>query len=192
MPIDDAGWHYDTCREHDLDEACAATHIGMFFAWLAHHGRWPVGEEWLYQSWAACYLPLFRVLRTLADEGRGHLLSLGMTPVVTAQLDDPYCLTGMHHWLANWQLRAQEATTVTDGPDIGYAAPEAMRQFGIREYDTATAAIQRAVDEVTRYLREDERAVVQSVFTATGFSFSGRGQNAAIGFVSLRRGRFEG
>ena len=19
--------------------------------WLAHHGRWPVGEEWLYQSW---------------------------------------------------------------------------------------------------------------------------------------------
>ena len=29
-----------------------------------------------------------------------------MTPVVTAQLDDPYCLDGMHHWLANWQLRA--------------------------------------------------------------------------------------
>jgi len=26
--------------------------------WLAHHGRWPVGEEWLYQSWAAAYLPL--------------------------------------------------------------------------------------------------------------------------------------
>ena len=34
--------------------------------WLAHHGRWPVGEEWLYQSWAASYLPLMRVLRTLA------------------------------------------------------------------------------------------------------------------------------
>lgn len=38
MPIDDAGWHYDTCSEHGLDYACAATHIGMFFAWLAHHG----------------------------------------------------------------------------------------------------------------------------------------------------------
>ena len=36
--------------------------------WLAHHGRWPVGEEWLYQSWSAAYLPLMRVLRTLADE----------------------------------------------------------------------------------------------------------------------------
>lgn len=37
MTIDDAGWHYDTCTEHDLDYSCAATHIGMFFAWLAHH-----------------------------------------------------------------------------------------------------------------------------------------------------------
>ncbi len=82
--------------------------------WLAHHGRWPVGEEWLYQSWAAAYLPLMRVLRGLAAEDRSHLITLGMTPVVTAQLDDPYCLTGMHHWLANWQLRAQEATTLRE------------------------------------------------------------------------------
>ncbi|MBI3690373.1 MAG: 1,4-alpha-glucan branching protein, partial [Mycolicibacterium aromaticivorans] len=74
--------------------------------WLAHHGRWPVGEEWLYQSWSAAYLPLMRVLRTLAAEGRRGVLTLGMTPVVTAQLDDPYCLDGMHRWLANWQLRA--------------------------------------------------------------------------------------
>jgi len=79
--------------------------------WLAHHGRWPVGEEWLYQSWSAAYLPLMRVLRTLADEERRHVVTLGMTPVVTAQLDDPYCLSGMYHWLANWQLRALEATT---------------------------------------------------------------------------------
>ncbi|MFC9894384.1 1,4-alpha-glucan branching protein domain-containing protein [Nocardia sp. NPDC127579] len=77
--------------------------------WLAHHGRWPVGEEWLYQSWAATYLPVVEVLRTLAAEGRSHLLSLGITPVLAAQLDDPHCLAGMHHWLGNWQLRADEA-----------------------------------------------------------------------------------
>jgi 1,4-alpha-glucan branching enzyme len=102
--------------------------------WLAHHGRWPVGEEWLYQSWAAAYLPLMRVLRGLAAEDRRHLITLGMTPVVTAQLDDPYCLTGMHHWLANWQLRAQEATTLRE--------PEGLRQFGIREHAEASAAIE--------------------------------------------------
>ena len=52
--------------------------------WLAHHGRWPVGEEWLYQSWAAAYLPLMRVLRTLANEDRHSLVTLGVTPVVNA------------------------------------------------------------------------------------------------------------
>lgn len=105
--------------------------------WLAHHGRWPVGEEWLYQSWAAAYLPLMRVLRSLAAEDRRHLITLGMTPVVTAQLDDPYCLTGMHHWLANWQLRAQEATTLRE--------PEGLRQFGIREYAEAGSAIEEFI-----------------------------------------------
>lgn len=77
--------------------------------WLAHHGRWPVGEEWLYQSWAASYIPVLRVLEELAAEGRSNLLSLGVTPVLAAQLDDPHCLAGMHHWLGNWQLRADEA-----------------------------------------------------------------------------------
>ncbi|MET0452953.1 MAG: glycoside hydrolase family 57 protein [Mycobacterium sp.] len=109
--------------------------------WLAHHGRWPVGEEWLYQSWAASYLPLMRVLRTLASEGRGHLLTLGMTPVVTAQLDDPYTLTGMQHWLANWQLRAREAAARPGESGSGYAASEALRAFGIREYEAAGRAL---------------------------------------------------
>lgn len=110
--------------------------------WLAHHGRWPVGEEWLYQSWAACYLPLMRVLTTLAAENRRGLVTLGMTPVVTAQLDDPYCLTGMHHWLANWQLRATEATTARTGEGTGYAAPEALRAFGTHERAAADRALE--------------------------------------------------
>ncbi len=109
--------------------------------WLAHHGRWPVGEEWLYQSWSASYLPLMRVLRTLAGEDRHRLITLGVTPVVTAQLDDPYCLTGMHHWLANWQLRALEATTIRSGGGVGASAPDALRAFGIREYAEAGDAL---------------------------------------------------
>ena len=102
--------------------------------WLAHHGRWPVGEEWLYQSWSSAYLPLVRVLRTLAAENRSHLLTLGITPVVAAQLDDPYCLQGMQHWLANWQLRALEAASTRSSTGSSPASePEALRQFGSRE-----------------------------------------------------------
>ena len=51
---------------------------------------------------------------------------------VTAQLDDPYCLSGMHHWLANWQLRALEATTLGDP----------LREFGIREHAEAGQALE--------------------------------------------------
>lgn len=98
--------------------------------WLANHGRWPVGEEWLYQSWAASYLPLFAELRALAAEGRTNLLSLGMTPVLAAQLDDPHCLAGMHHWLGNWQLRAHEA-----------ALTPASRELGVREHRAAATAL---------------------------------------------------
>ena len=110
------------------------TEPGMFalvlhshLPWLANHGRWPVGEEWLYQSWADSYLPLTDMLTSLAEEGRTNLLSLGITPVLAAQLDDPHCLSGMHHWLANWQLRAHEA---------------ADRELSIREHRSAAAALE--------------------------------------------------
>jgi 1,4-alpha-glucan branching enzyme len=100
--------------------------------WLAHHGRWPVGEEWLYQSWAASYLPVARVLEELAAEGRTGLISLGVTPVLAAQLDDPHSLDGMHHWLANWQLRAREAAGSVDRD---------RRVLGMREHALAADAL---------------------------------------------------
>jgi 1,4-alpha-glucan branching enzyme len=133
--------------------------------WLAHHGRWPVGEEWLYQSWSAAYLPLLRVLRKLAGEDRHRLVTLGMTPVVTAQLDDPYCLDGMHHWLANWQLRAAEAASIRPG-DLFDAAtsctPDALRSFGIREF----AETEQALDDFTSGWRHGASPLLRGLIDA--------------------------
>ncbi|MDT7708986.1 MAG: 1,4-alpha-glucan branching enzyme [Pseudonocardiales bacterium] len=102
--------------------------------WLAHHGRWPVGEEWLYQSWAHSYLPVLDVVRRLADEGRHDLLTLGVTPVLAAQLDDPHCLRGLHDWLGGWLLRAHEAAPRL--PDLAAhehrAATAALHEFETR------------------------------------------------------------
>ncbi|MCF8606751.1 glycoside hydrolase family 57 protein, partial [Gordonia sp. HY442] len=100
--------------------------------WLPNHGRWPVGEEWLYQSWADSYLPVFGVLRRLAEDGFTDQLSLGVTPVLAAQLDDPYAAASMHEWLADWQLRAMEAATSRD-PD--------RADTGTREFRAAAAAL---------------------------------------------------
>lgn len=93
-------------RSHTGCSPVLYTHL----PWLAHHGRWPVGEEWLLPVVVGGLLPLFRVR---VDPGRREPHAPdhpGMTPVVTAQLDDPYSFTGnAYHWLANWQLRALEA-----------------------------------------------------------------------------------
>ena len=45
---------------------------------------------------------------------------------------------------------------------------------------------QRALDELGRYLREEEDAVIDSLFAINGFSFGGRGQNSGLGFITLR------
>ncbi|MGV9710456.1 1,4-alpha-glucan branching protein domain-containing protein [Gordonia sp. NPDC003424] len=100
--------------------------------WLANHGRWPVGEEWLYQSWAASYLPVFAMLRRLADDGLRDQFSLGITPVLAAQLDDPHCCASMFEWLADWQLRAVEAAVDADAD---------RQELGRREYRAAAQAI---------------------------------------------------
>jgi 1,4-alpha-glucan branching enzyme len=113
-------------REH-VGTFCLVLHSHL--PWLAHHGRWPVGEEWLYQSWAHAYLPVLDVVRRLAAEGRRELLTLGVTPVLAAQLDDPYCLRGMHDWLGGWLLRA-------------HGAASRLPDLAAREHRAATAALE--------------------------------------------------
>ncbi|WP_186626822.1 glycoside hydrolase family 57 protein [Rhodococcus sp. BP22] len=117
--------------------------------WLANHGRWPVGEEWLYQSWAASYLPLTEMLTRLASEGRHNLLSLGITPVLAAQLDDPHSLAGMHHWLGNWQLRAHESTDRALAIREHRAAASALDTFETQWRHGGSAVVRRLVDAGT-------------------------------------------
>jgi 1,4-alpha-glucan branching enzyme len=103
--------------------------------WLPHHGSWPVGEEWLYQAWAHSYLPMVDLVRRFADEGRRDVLTLGVTPVLAAQLDDPYALQGFHDWLGNWQLRAQYAAVRWRSAD------PLLRELAASEFRTASGAL---------------------------------------------------
>ncbi|MGD9661866.1 MAG: efflux RND transporter permease subunit [Porticoccaceae bacterium] len=42
------------------------------------------------------------------------------------------------------------------------------------------------MDEIERHLREEEPGLIKSVFTVTGFSFTGKGQNMGMAFVHLK------
>ncbi|MER6666369.1 glycoside hydrolase family 57 protein [Amycolatopsis japonica] len=110
---------------------CLVVHSHL--PWLPHHGSWPVGEEWLYQAWAHSYLPMVDLLRRFADEGREDVLTLGMTPILAAQLDDPYCIDAFHDWLGHWQLRSWHASTLWRGDPL-------LRDLAASEYRTALKA----------------------------------------------------
>lgn len=45
---------------------------------------------------------------------------------------------------------------------------------------------QKVLDEISEYYRTQEKDNVSSVFTVSGFSFSGRGQNSGLAFISLK------
>lgn len=109
---------------------CLVLHTHL--PWLAHHGAWPVGEEWLHQAWATSYLPVVDVLDRLAAEGRTDLLTLGVTPVVHAQLDDPWFGREFHTWLGFWAVRAEGLATHPD---------PALRATGHREHAAARRAL---------------------------------------------------
>jgi len=84
---------------------CLVLHTHL--PWVAHAGAWPVGEEWLHQAFTGSWRRVIRVLETLAEEGHREIVTLGVTPVVAAMLDDPYCLRQMHTWAGFWRLRAE-------------------------------------------------------------------------------------
>lgn len=76
--------------------------------WLAGHGVWPVGEEWLFQAWGHSWLPVTDVLMRLADEGHRDVLTLGVTPMVAAQVADPRLRRDVGTWLGGQMWRAEE------------------------------------------------------------------------------------
>ena len=108
---------------------CVVLHTHL--PWLAHGGAWPVGEEWLHQAWAGSYQPLTRMLERLAAEGRRDVLTLGLTPVLTAMLDDRYLLDQLHTWLGNWQVRSWELAARGGG----------LAEVGGHEHRLARAAL---------------------------------------------------
>ena len=117
-----------------LGTFCLVLHSHL--PWVAHHGAWPVGEEWLHQAWAGSYAPLRRLLDDLAREGRRDVLTLGVTPVLAAMLDDPYCLRQHHTWLADAQLRALGMSTATDPQRRDEAARQyALATRGLAEFE---------------------------------------------------------
>ena len=99
--------------------------------WLPGHGVWPLGEEWLHQAVGEAYVPLVAELDALADQGHRDVLTLGVTPVLAAQLDHERMIADARSWAALWELRTRE---------MGFAEDEGHRRVAAHEYREARRA----------------------------------------------------
>ena len=99
--------------------------------WLPGHGVWPLGEEWLFQAWAESYIPLVAELDSLAAEGHRDILTLGVTPVLAAQLDHPRMRRETSTWIGLWEQRARE---------MGFDSDPHRRATALTEYAAAHRA----------------------------------------------------
>ncbi len=55
-------------------------------------GVWPFGEEWVFEAMAETYIPLLDIISDLVEGGVPAKLTIGLTPVLLDQLQDPYML----------------------------------------------------------------------------------------------------
>ena len=68
--------------------------------WVLGHGRWPHGEDWLYEAAAECYVPMLRTLERLAAAGHPARIAVGITPVLADSLASPRFRDGFRGYLA--------------------------------------------------------------------------------------------
>ena len=111
--------------------------------WVLHHGRWPHGEDWLYEAASETWMPLIRVLRTLRDEGIRPCWTLGLTPILLEQLAHPRFRFGFVAYLEERIARAQSDEGEFNARGEGHLAWLATRH---RERFEAQRALWDAID----------------------------------------------
>lgn len=86
--------------------------------WVRRAGRWPFGEEWLYQALLDTYLPLADIIGELCDEGIAPAITLGVTPVLIEMLGDPYMLAQFDTYLEErLAVSARDVARFREGGD---------------------------------------------------------------------------
>ncbi|MCC5947913.1 MAG: DUF1957 domain-containing protein, partial [Nitriliruptoraceae bacterium] len=128
--------------------------------YLKHHGVWPVGEEWLFQAWAASWLPVTRMLERLAADGHRQVLTLGITPMVAHQVGDARLARDLGTWIGGQVWRSEEQRWHTHLPrEIRALSSFFWRRFArIGEYH---AEVQQRGGLLAVWRELEERGVIE-------------------------------
>jgi 1,4-alpha-glucan branching enzyme len=134
--------------------------------WVLHHGRWPHGDEWLYETAFETYLPLARLLNDRARAGRPPAITLGLSPVLCEQLSHPDFAPGMREWLERRLLAAAadraRFSAAANAPSAALAARwERLHREALEDFFGSAGT-----DIVRRFRELEERGAVELVTSA--------------------------
>jgi 1,4-alpha-glucan branching enzyme len=162
-------------RHHENEDGMS---YGAFCLVLHSHlpyfrksGKWPFGEENLFEAIIGSYLPLINALESLADEGIRPRATIGITPILAEQLADPYLQEEFISWLQRMVRvsREDEARFVSgEEPDLA-----ALAKRNADEYAQALVDFQRLGPNLLVPLRRlQERGAVELITSAATHCFS--------------------
>ncbi|MFA5890151.1 MAG: 1,4-alpha-glucan branching protein domain-containing protein [Actinomycetota bacterium] len=83
--------------------------------YVRHNGVWPCGEDFFHQAAVESYLPLLGVLEDLGAHGMTGLMSLGLSPMVAHQMEDPHMLRELGLYLGRFEARAWQQVANYEG-----------------------------------------------------------------------------
>ena len=75
--------------------------------WCKKSGRWPAGEEWIFEAMYETYIPMLNVLREFHNVGINPAITINITPVLAEQLADEYMKQGFSEYMENLISRAK-------------------------------------------------------------------------------------
>lgn len=106
-------------------------------------GRWPHGEEWLFEAACETYIPLIEMLRGLPD-GLQACLTMSLTPVLLEQLAAPEVIAGALEYMDDRAGRAVRDTGRFEA--LGDLEGTALAGFYRNWYAARSAYLREALD----------------------------------------------
>jgi 1,4-alpha-glucan branching enzyme len=109
--------------------------IGSFVLVLHSHlpycrkaGVWPFGEEWVFEAMAETYIPLLDIIDYLDDKNALGSFTVGFTPVLLDQLQDPYMLLRFDEYLET-KIAAAETDIARFGAESEWRLQELAKFY---------------------------------------------------------------
>ena len=75
--------------------------------WCKKSGRWPAGEEWIFEAMYETYIPMLNVLREFHNIGINPAITINITPILAEQLADEYMKQRFSEYMENLISRAK-------------------------------------------------------------------------------------